>query len=118
MPARPRLDRRRLGWLWHLGVVLAAVSQLSGLLLPLLEGREGRGMGTHIEAVGDKVHYVHDESTCGACHVRSMHGRVAPPPRLAISRDVRAVGYGLDASGPPLAERTSSNRTRAPPSVI
>jgi hypothetical protein len=119
MPARARLSWHRIGWLRHLAILLAAVSQLAGVaLLPLLEGHEGRGVGTHIEAVGNKTHYVHDETTCGACHVRSMHGRVVLPPRVPAPRDVAVVPYAPSALRPPLADRTPANLTRAPPSVI
>ena len=118
MPARARLVRDRLGWLWHLVVVLAAVSQFSGVLLPLVEGREGRGMGAHIEAAGKTGHYVHDEATCGACHVRSMHGRVALPPRAPVPGHVAIVPHGAAPDRPSLAEHVSANPTRAPPSVI
>lgn len=118
MPPRPRLVRHRVGWLWHLAVVFAAVAQLAGVLLPLLEGREGRGMGTHIEAVGDTSHYVHDDATCGACQVRSMHGRAAPPPRLALPGDEGPAVHGFVASAAPRAEGPAANRTRAPPVVI
>jgi hypothetical protein len=118
MPVRARLTWHYIGWLRHLAIVLAAVSQLAGVALPLLEGHEGRGAGTHIEAVGNTAHYVHDESTCGACQVRSMHGCVAPPPAPDVFDVASLAPRGRAFDAPPRAERSSANLTRAPPSVI
>jgi hypothetical protein len=108
----------RPSWLRQLAFVFALLAQLAGVALAVEEGRAGLGAGTHIEAVGDKAHYAHDESTCGACHVRSLHGRVAAAPRLGPDREAAAVDHGAVESHPPVADRPLSNPSRAPPTVI
>ena len=108
----------RPSWLRQLAFVFVLLSQLVGVALTVEEGRGGLGAGTHIEAVGTRAHYAHDETTCGACHLRSMHGGLPTAPRLALLRDLDVVEHGLRASTPPAAYRILSNTSRAPPSVI
>ena len=108
----------RPSWMRRFAFVFAMLAQLTGLALTVTEGREGLGAGTHIEAVGTKAHYSHDETTCGACHLRSMHGRVATPPRLAADEEYGPADHDACAAQPCAADPLSSNLSRAPPTVI
>jgi cytochrome c553 len=108
----------RPSWLRRLAFVCAILAQLTGLALGVAEGRAGLGAGTHIEAVGTNGHYAHDETTCGACHLRSMHGRVAAAPRLPVDEQIATEEPGALPAHPPVADRTTSNLSRAPPAVI
>ena len=114
--------RRRLvrvpRWFGRLAFAFALFSQFAGLALTVQEGLGGRGIGVHIEAVGQGGHYAHDESTCGACQLRAMHARVATPPRLEILTGFGPVAHSVRAIRAPRAERASSNLSRAPPAVI
>ena len=117
MRARPPIPRRHVAWLRRLAFVLALLAQGVGALTAVAEGRAGRGAGAHIEGPGSTGHYVHDESLCVACHVRSMHGRTASALRLeplaqeierhVAPRRVRAAS----------ADLTFDHRSRAPPVV-
>jgi len=98
--------------------VFALLAQLVGVGLTVEEGRGGIGAGTHIEAVGTKAHYAHDETTCGACHLRSMHGGLAAAPRLDLARHFGPSEVRTRLALPPLVERPHANPSRAPPAVI
>jgi hypothetical protein len=98
--------------------VFAILAQLVGVALTVEEGRGGLGAGTHIEAVGNRAHYAHDETTCGACHLRSMHGGMAAPPRLVLPLDFGPTDHGTRHALPPVADQVASNLSRAPPVVI
>jgi len=108
----------RPGWVRQVAFALAMVAQLFGLGLSISEGRAGVGAGTHIEAVGTTAHYSHDESTCGACHLRTLHGGVSLPPRLASIHEPLRDVVAADATLPSLGAPHSSNRCRAPPIAI
>ena len=115
---RETLATERPSWLRRVAFALVLLAQVAGIALGVTEGRDGVGAGTHIEAVGTKAHYSHDETTCGACQLRSMHGRVAAATRLAAGDDLRPTEHGAPASRPPIVEPASSNHSRAPPTVI
>lgn len=113
---RPLISRSHATWLRRVAFALAMIAQFVGAMTAVAEGRAGRGFGAHVEGPGTRSHFVHDESTCVACHVRSMHGREAATPRLAVVPP--EVARSIPFSGPlapPRVELTPDNPSRAPP---
>lgn len=96
--------------------LLALIAQVTVAFSPLAEGR--RGMASHVENRGVKLHYAHDEATCASCQARSIHGTpraptVAPPIVTEVATTVAATRVVVDD-----AEHFSQDNPRAPPRVI
>ena len=104
----PRL-RRLIG-------LLLATMQL-GFIVATLTERSERAPLSHVEPDGTRVHAVHDETFCPACHASLTIGRVEDA--------LRGGPAPLDAVGLPAVARTShradhfpsSHGSRAPPAI-
>ena len=96
--------------------LLALIAQVTVAFAPLAEGR--RGMGSHVESRGVKLHYAHDEATCASCQARSIHGTPRAPavPVPVLTEVATAVATArVDVDN---AERFSQDNPRAPPGLI
>ena len=64
--------------------VLAGLGQLVMVLAGTIESWRGPDASAHIETGGTQLHHAHDEATCPACTVQSLHSKpefaAAPPP--------------------------------------
>ena len=112
---RPLNPRRHVTWLRRLAFALVLLAQSVGAWSVVSEGRGGRGLGAHVDGSGSRSHYVHDESTCVACHVRSMHGQTSASVRLAVVPPEVARSIPQRGTTPPRVEVTPDNPSRAPP---
>jgi hypothetical protein len=115
-PTRSRRSFAR--WLVSIGAIVAIVAQVSVVLAPLGEAREGSSAAAHVEASGTSTHYAHNDATCVVCQVRSFQGLVARvPDAFADERrqaDARVVA--AEAFVPP--QPFSPSTPRAPPSTV
>lgn len=115
---RPLIARRHVTWLRRIAFALALIAQAVGASTAIAEGHAGRGYGAHVDGYGanSRGHYVHDEATCVACHVRSLQGAATFVPRLEVVP--LEVARSLPRRGPvapPRVELTPDNPSRAPP---
>jgi len=114
MPSTFRKDRRNP--LSLIIALVALIAQVTVAFAPLAEG--GRGMASHVESRGVKLHYAHDEATCASCQARSIHGTpraptVAPPVVTEVATAVASARIVVRG-----AERFSQDNPRAPPVLI
>ena len=112
----PIVRQRRRSPLTLIIALVALIAQVTVAFSPLAEGR--RGMGSHVENRGVKLHYAHDEATCASCQARSIHGtprtQAVPVPVLTeVATTVAAARVVVDD-----AERFSQDNPRAPPGLI
>lgn len=95
--------------------VVAAAGQLTLLLATGADAWRGRDASSHIERAGTHLHHAHDEASCVACAVQTLH---APHARPAIewsgTTAPQAVTTKL-ASARAWARDHPSNGSRAPP---
>jgi hypothetical protein len=119
-PSRGRGPR---GWRWRSPAVrrglgaLAAIAQLTLLLASGAEAWRGRDASAHVEGAGTHLHYAHDEATCVACNVQTMHAQAAPPAATLPESAAPQVAAAELASTPPYSQDHPSNGSRAPPLV-
>ena len=97
--------------------MLAVLAQGWIAVAPLTEGR-GAGLASHVEAAGNHSgHFTHDEASCAACAVLSLHVLAAQP--VVIPASIARLVLSLDAI--PVARiatgTTRTTRSRAPPSI-
>jgi hypothetical protein len=114
MFSKPRSLRLLTGW--RRQVALAALFALQGAiaLAPLLETNEKGRMGAHAEQKGAQHKYQHDETTCAACAVRSLHSSPAQScPAIACERQQSMAA--LDAPVAPARRTDPTVLPRAPP---
>ena len=114
MPSTFRKNRRNP--LSLIIALVALIAQVTVAFAPLAEG--GRGMASHVESRGVKLHYAHDEATCASCQARSIHGTpripAAPVPvPTEVASTVATARVDVDD-----AERFSQDKPRAPPGLI
>jgi len=69
--------------------LLAGLGQLVMVLAGTIESWRGPDASSHVETRGTQLHHAHDEATCPACIVQSLHARperaaVPPPSRRQI----------------------------------
>ena len=73
----------------RLFALLAGLGQLVMVLAGTIESWRGPDASAHVETRGTQLHHAHDEATCPACIVQSLHARperasVSPPSRRLI----------------------------------
>ncbi|MDQ6738179.1 MAG: hypothetical protein M3Z30_10835 [Gemmatimonadota bacterium] len=101
---------------WRLAALVAVLAQGWIAAAPLSEGR-GAGLASHVEAAGNhRGHFTHDEASCAACAVLSLHVLAAHPVTvpaafadIVSSREVSPIAR-IAAATP------HTFRSRAPPS--
>ena len=69
--------------------LLAGLGQLVMVLAGTIESWRGPDASAHVETRGTQLHHAHDEASCPACIVQSLHARperaaVPPPSRRLI----------------------------------
>ncbi len=111
------LSLRRFGWRRRVAFVALFALQGAIALSPLLDARDDKGIGMHIENRGTRHAYMHNEATCAVCSVRSLHSTVpfvaAPPATEMHHETVAATPQGEAPDRPDVGTRHS----RAPPPV-
>ena len=114
-PATRTRSARR--WGWRLATVLAILAQCWIAVAPLTESR-GFGLSAHVEGLGNHPgHFTHDEATCAACTVLSLHvlgsqpSVVARAPDHSVFRMIAVPVMWVPATVVP------STQPRAPPAV-
>ena len=114
----PRFFLWRSSVLLRFAAALAFVTQVGMLAADIVEGANGIGTAAHVDAQGTARHYAHNDATCAACAVRSLHASAPshPPVRRESSRET----LGIDARvvRPVAQDRHSLQLSRAPPSMI
>src|SRR3954470_13273067 len=75
--------RARRRWITRLGRLLALVIQLAFVLTPMMEGREERLLGAHVEAPRTQAHPGHHPDWCPVCQMLSVHGMAPARQELA-----------------------------------
>jgi hypothetical protein len=63
--------------------LLAGLGQLVMVLAGTIESWRGPDASAHVETRGTQLHHAHDEATCPACIVQSLHARperISDPP--------------------------------------
>lgn len=113
-PISPRFLGRRF---FAVFALLATIAQIVVAAAPLAEGRDGR-MASHVEANGQAAHFAHNDATCAACQVRTIHGTTSASPAalpvVHLASTIRVAGTLVVVS----ADRYPRENPRAPPSVI
>jgi hypothetical protein len=102
----------------RLGRYLAIVTQLVLLLAPVVEGREERLLGSHVEAPRTFAHPGHRVDFCAECALLSVHGRAEQPcplPEPVCALGTCRIASAIDALG---VEAEPSNSSRAPPLCV
>ena len=100
----------------RLGQALAVVTQLVVLVAPLAEAHAEREMRAHAEAPRSAPHPgQHDQKSCPACVLLSMHGRVED--RAEVPSIVQCVSCAAPdvVAGIVVSPHRVSNSSRAPP---
>ncbi len=111
--------RRKAGRLaWRIAAVLAVLAQCWIAVAPLSESR-GFGLSAHVEGAGNhRGHFTHDEASCAACSVLSLHAlsphpaAVPIPPGQPIFRPVTTAEAWIETL------RLPSAQPRAPPASV
>ena len=95
--------------------MLAVVIQLAFVLTPMMEGREERVLGSHVEAPRTTAHPGHHPDWCPVCQMLSVHGLAPSKPELPDFPAFAGRCSATYASHQCGVERTQSNGSRAPP---
>ena len=94
--------------------VLAGIGQLVMVLAGTIESWRGPDASSHVETRGTQLHHAHDEATCPACIVQSLHARPerssASPPSRRLIEPPAATQIGSVATG-----TSATYASRAPP---
>lgn len=111
-----RQSRTRAAWRRVTAVALLAL-QVALVLAPLGEQRSEVRRDSHIESLGSRHLFAHDEATCTVCSVRSLVGDVPKGPvPLFVEREAGVVEYAA-AGDLTSAALTTGNPSRAPPTA-
>ncbi|MEO9225423.1 MAG: hypothetical protein ABI328_03510 [Gemmatimonadaceae bacterium] len=112
---RTRPARR---WGWRLAVTLAILAQCWIAVAPLTESR-GFGLSAHVEGMGNHPgHYTHDEATCAACTVLSLHVLGSQPAVVPVAPDHSVFRLTAAPAVRVPAAVVHSAQPRAPPAVV
>ncbi|HEY5085974.1 MAG TPA: hypothetical protein VII66_01320 [Gemmatimonadaceae bacterium] len=112
------LVRRTSRWGWRLGTLLAILAQGWIAVAPLSESR-GFGLSAHVEAAGNhRGHFTHDEASCAACSVLSLHVLASHPAAVPIPPGQPRVGRVAAREAWIAPPRVRTSQPRAPPSFV
>lgn len=94
--------------------VLAGLGQLVMVFAGTIESWRGPDASSHVETRGTQLHHAHDEATCPACIVQSLHARperasVPPPSRRLIVLPRATLTWSVPTGAAP------TYTSRAPP---
>jgi hypothetical protein len=103
---------------WRLAVSLAFLAQCWIAVAPLSEGR-GLGLSAHVENAGNhRGHFTHDEASCPACSVLSLHVLTSHPVVIPVPAGPPVFRPVAPAASWTEAVITPSSQPRAPPSFV
>jgi hypothetical protein len=96
-------------------VLLAMLQFLVCAVFPLGDSKVSSTVGAHVEQLGGRLHYVHDEAYCAACAARHLVGDVPHLPPEIPSASVHAAAPPAAPPNDPTAELQLAVSPRAPP---
>ncbi len=103
-------------WRRSVAVALFALQAVIALS-PMLERRDDVRRDSHIEALGSRHLFAHDEGTCLVCSARTLLGHApTAPAALLVSMEGGRVGYAY-AAVLQLTLVAPDNLSRAPPTL-
>jgi hypothetical protein len=104
--------------LFRIAAALAFVTQVGVLAADVAEGSHGVGSAAHVERSGTARHYAHDDATCAACAVRSLHASAPSNPSRAPEGTRESRASDARVVRPAVLDQHSPRLSRAPPSMI
>jgi len=114
----PFHGRRRTLTVWRRTVAAALLALQAVIALsPMLERRHEVRLEAHVEALGSRHLFAHDEATCIVCAARTLASDV---PAASAVRDAAATGGRIDIAYAVVAYRVRlarDNHSRAPPTL-